>query len=85
MKPPTPTLDKAEVVLAIGACWLAFRGKDPQVIGARALRAAEGIRTMLARLEQLTETQAREAMGCKRSLACDCLWCREKRKDNKAL
>lgn len=80
MKAKAP-IDTAEILLGIGAVWLAIRGEDPQRIAARALQAADGLRTMLTRIEQVTEAQARRAMGCKGSSACDCLWCAEQRKD----
>lgn len=68
-------IDFGELFLAIGAVWLGFRGIDPIQVGARAGRAAQGVRTMLQRIEDLAETEVRRVLECRAPLPCDCLRC----------
>jgi len=75
--------DVADVLLAAGAAWLALRGHDPAAIAARAERAADGIRLMRDRLEQLGEQHIRNVVGCKAPDRCACLYCVERKRSEK--
>ena len=70
-----PKIDKGELLLTLGAVVLGFRGVDPVHVAARAGRAAQGMQTMLQRIEALCESEVRRALGCRHPLPCECLYC----------
>jgi hypothetical protein len=70
--------DVAEVLLAIGAAWLAFRGHSPTEVAARATKVVHGVRRMRERLEDLGEQHVRQVVGCQLPARCACLFCEAK-------
>lgn len=67
--------DKFEGLLAIAAIVLAWRGKDPNAIAARAGSAAQAFATARQRLEDFAMQQTRAAMGCRAPAPCACGVC----------
>lgn len=70
-----------EILMAVGACWLAFRGADPGDVAKRAGAAAVKVRALLERLEGMSEDVVRRVVDCKSPAACGCLYCEDKRKE----
>lgn len=75
-----PKVDKAQMLLLVGACWLAFRGESPVKIAAQAARFAEGVGKLRDRIDSVMEAQVRAAVGCT-GPGDGCLLCLERERE----